>query len=155
MAADIFAGVLEQAPDNVDALAGLADIMFDAGDLEGARSVLEQVPADKKDHAAVAAVQAKLALAEQSAGLGNPAELEARLAADPKDHQARFDLAIVQNARGQRREAAENLLAIVKADRSWKEDGARTQLLQLFEAWGLTDKVTLEARRKLSSLLFS
>lgn len=154
-AADIFASVLEQAPDNVDALAGLADIMFDAGDLDGAKELLAQVPADKKENAAIAAVYAKLALAEQSAALGSPAELEARLAADPKDHQARFDLALVQNALGQRREAADNLLAIVKADRSWKDDGARTQLLQLFEAWGMTDDVTLEARRKLSSLLFS
>ncbi|RUM99171.1 thioredoxin [Pseudaminobacter arsenicus] len=154
-AADIFASVLEQAPDNVDALAGLADIMFDTGDLEGSKALLEQVPADRKENAAIAAVHAKLALAEQSAALGNPAELEARVAADPKDHQARFDLAIVQNALGQRREAADNLLAIVKADRSWKDDGARTQLLQLFEAWGMTDEVTLETRRKLSSLLFS
>lgn len=154
-AADIFAAVLDQAPDNIDALAGLADILFESGDLDGARDMLAQVPDDKKENAAIAAVEAKLALAEQSAALGNPAELEARLAADPKDHQARFDLAIVQNALGQRREAADNLLAIIKADRSWKDDGARTQLLQLFEAWGMTDEVTLEARRKLSSLLFS
>jgi putative thioredoxin len=154
-AADIYEGVLAHAPDNVDALAGLAELMFDAGEQDAARQLLDQVPADKKDAAVVAAVQAKLALAEQSAGLGNPTELEARLAADPKDHQARFDLAIIQNARGERREAADNLLSIVKVDRSWKDDAARTQLLQLFEAWGMTDEVTLEARRKLSSLLFS
>ena len=154
-AADIYEGVLAQTPDNVEALAGMAELMFDAGEQDAARQLLDQVPADKKDAPAVAAIQARLALADQSAGLGNPAELEARLAADPKDHQARFDLAIIQNSRGQRREAADSLLAIVKADRGWKDDAARTQLLQLFEAWGMTDEATLEARRKLSSLLFS
>ncbi|TIP33545.1 MAG: tetratricopeptide repeat protein, partial [Mesorhizobium sp.] len=69
--------------------------------------------------------------------------------------EARFDLAMIQNARGDRNAAADNLLAIVKADRSWNDDGARAQLLKLFEAWGMTDEATLAARRKLSSLLFS
>ncbi|RUZ83219.1 tetratricopeptide repeat protein, partial [Mesorhizobium sp. M7A.F.Ca.CA.001.14.1.1] len=87
--------------------------------------------------------------------LGNPAEFERRLAENPGDHQARFDLAMIQNANGDRTAAADNLLAIIKADRAWNEDGARTQLLQLFEAWGMTDEATLAARRKLSALLFS
>ncbi|TIM93952.1 MAG: tetratricopeptide repeat protein, partial [Mesorhizobium sp.] len=77
------------------------------------------------------------------------------LAANPNDHQARFDLAMVQNARGERMQAADNLLAIVRADRTWNDDGARAQLLKFFEAWGMTDEATLSARRKLSSLLFS
>ena len=96
-----------------------------------------------------------MALAEQVAALGDPAELQRRLDADPKDHQARFDLAMIQNARGEREAAADNLLAIVKTDREWKDDGARAQLLQFFEAWGPTDEATLAARRRLSSLLFS
>jgi putative thioredoxin len=100
-------------------------------------------------------VRAKIALAAEAAGLGDPAEFERRLAADPKDHQARFDLAMIQNAQGNREAAADNLLAIVKADRNWNEGGARAQLLKLFEAWGMSDAVTLSTRRKLSSLLFS
>ncbi len=154
-AADIFDAVLQQYPDNLDALAGLADLLFEAGDVTGAEEVLAKAPAEAKDTAALSAVKAKLALAKQAASLGNPAEFEARLAANPGDHQARFDLAMIQNALGQRSEAADNLLAIVKADRSWKDDGARAQLLQFFEAWGMTDEVTLATRRKLSSLLFS
>ena len=142
-------------PDNVDALGGLADILFEAGDVAGAEELLARVPDDKKDVAAIAGVRAKIALADQAASLGDPAELERRLAANPKDHQARFDLAMIQNAQGKRQEAADNLLAIVKADRTWNDDGARAQLLKLFEAWGMTDEVTLAARRKLSSLLFS
>src|SRR5262245_17087719 len=115
-AADIYSALLEQAPDNVDAAVGLADLLFESGDQETALAVLGRIPADKQDAPAVAAVRAKVKLAEEAAALGDPAELEARLARDPKDHQARFDLAAIQNALGKRDEAADNLLAIVKAD---------------------------------------
>ena len=96
-----------------------------------------------------------MALAAQAAKRGNPAELGKRLEQNPKDHQARFDLAMIQNALVEREKAAESLLAIVKYDRAWNDDGARAQLLQFFEAWGMADEATLLARRKLSSLLFS
>ena len=154
-AAQIYAAIVQQDAKNADALGGLADILFEAGQADKAREVLDRVPDEGKTNPAVAAVEAKMALAEQVAALGDPAELERRLAADPKDHQARFDLAMIQNARGEREAAADNLLAIVKADREWNDDGARAQLLQFFEAWGPTDEATLAARRKLSSLLFS
>jgi len=154
-AADIYSALLEQAPDNVDAAAGLADLLFEAGDEETARAVLGRVPQDKQDAPALAAVRAKIKLAEEAAALGNPGELEARLARDPKDHEARFDLAVIRNAEGRREEAADNLLAIVKADRNWRDDAARQQLLKFFDAWGMTDEVTLATRRKLSSILFS
>ena len=154
-AAQIYDAVLEQAPDNIDAIAALADILFEAGDIEGANEVLARAPDDKKSTPALVSVRAKMALAEEAAALGDSAELEHKLAQNPGDHQARFDLAMIQNAKGQRTEAADNLLAIVKADRTWNDDGARAQLLKLFEAWGFTDEVTLATRRKLSSLLFS
>lgn len=154
-AADIYSAVLEQTPDSAEAAAGLADLLFESGDAETARGVLGRVPADKQDHPAVAAVRAKIKLAEDAAALGNPAEFEARLAKDPNDHEARFDLAVIQNAQDKRAEAADNLLAIVKADRTWREDAARQQLLQFFDAWGAGDEVTLASRRKLSSILFS
>lgn len=154
-AAQIYDAVLAEAPETVEAIAGLAEILFEMGDAAGAAEVLERVPEGKKDAAPIASVRARLALAEQAAELGDSAELERRLAENPKDYQARFDLAMIQNAAGLRSEAAENLLAIVKADRAWNDDGARAQLLKLFEAWGFTDEVTLAARRKLSSLLFS
>lgn len=154
-AAQIYAAIVQQDAKNADALGGLADILFEAGQVDKAREVLDRVPEEGKSNPTVVAVEAKIALAEQVASLGDPDELERRLAADPKDHQARFDLAMIQNARGEREAAADSLLAIVKADREWKEDGARAQLLQFFEAWGPTDEATLTARRKLSSLLFS
>ncbi len=154
-AADIYDAILEQAPETIEAIAGLGELLFEAGDIEGAEAVLARAPEAKKDAPPLAALRARMALAAQAAALGNPAEFERRLADNPKDHQARFDLAMVQNARGERTQAADNLLAIVKADRSWNDDGAKSQLLKLFEAWGTTDEATLAARRKLSSLLFS
>ena len=154
-AADIYDAVLQEVPDHVDAIGGLAGLLVEAGDTAGAEEVLARAPADKQDAPAVAAVRTRIALAAQAASLGDPAEFERKLAQNPNDHQARFDLAMIRNAQGRREEAADNLLAIVKADRTWNDDGARAQLLKFFEAWGMTDDVTLATRRKLSSLLFS
>ncbi len=154
-AAGSFDAILQQQPDHVEAIAGLADLLFEAGDIAGAEELISGVPADKQSAPALAAVKARIALAADAAGLGEATQFERRLAENPLDHQARFDLAMVQNAQGQRQEAADNLLAIIKADRTWNEDGARAQLLKFFEAWGMTDEATLSARRKLSSLLFS
>lgn len=154
-AAQIFAAVLQNVPDNMIALAGLAGCLFEAGELDKAREVLAQVPEKQKDDPQIRAVEARLALAEQVGHLGNPAELLARLEADANDHQARFDLAMIANALDKREEAADGLLAIMKADREWNDDGARKQLLQFFEAWGFKDPASLSGRRKLSSLLFA
>ena len=154
-AADIYDAVLQEVPDHVDAIGGLAGLLVEAGDTAGAEEVLARAPADKQDAPAVATVRTRIALAAQAANLGDPAEFERKLAQNPNDHQARFDLAMIRNAQGRREEAADNLLAIVKADRTWNDDGARAQLLKFFEAWGMTDDVTLATRRKLSSLLFS
>ncbi|QND51196.1 thioredoxin [Phyllobacterium sp. 628] len=154
-AAQIYSAILAEMPDHVAALGGLANSLIELGDLDQAKVVLEQVPADKKEDAGVRAAEAKIALADQVAKLGDPVALEARLQTNPKDHQARYDLAMILNATGRRDEAADHLLAIMKADRAWNDDGARKQLLQFFEAWGAGDPASLAARRKLSSLLFS
>jgi putative thioredoxin len=154
-AMQIFAQILSAQPDNIDAIAGLAALYLDMGENEAAVQLLDQAPPESAKVPAVAAVRARLALAQQVASLGDPSQLLRRLERDPKDHEARFDLAMIQNAQGERLLAADNLLAIMKSDRSWRDDGARAQLLQFFEAWGMTDPATLAARRKLSSLLFS
>ncbi len=154
-AADIYSAVLEQAPDNVDAIGGLAELLFEAGDAAAAGQILATAPDDPKAAQALAGIRSRISLAAEAAELGDAAEFERRLAADPKDHEARFDLAMIQNAMGDRMSAAENLLKIVKADRAWRDDGARAQLLKFFEAWGMADEATLSARRSLSSLLFS
>ena len=154
-AAEIYEAVLKQAPGTAEAVEGLATLLFEAGDGDAAQAALARLPEGAKETAGLAALRARMALAARAGSLGDAAELERRVAENPGDHQARFDLAMAQNARGERDKAADNLLAIIKADRGWNDDKARAQLLQLFEAWGMTDEATLAARRKLSSLLFS
>jgi putative thioredoxin len=154
-ASELYAGVLDIEPENLAAIAGLARLHLDMGDLEGAKGILGMAPEAKAADPVIAAVRAAIELAEQAADLGDTAELEAKVAANPKDHQARFDLAVALNARDRREEAVDHLIAIIKADRKWNDDGARKQLLQFFEAWGPMDENSMAGRRKLSTLLFS
>ncbi|CAL8975358.1 Thioredoxin [Rhodoplanes serenus] len=154
-AAEIYAEVLQHDPESVHAMAGLARCHIETGALDEARRILDQVPAAKRNQAAVTAAAAALEVAEQAASLGPIVELEKRLAADPRDHQARFDLALALNAKGRRAETVDHLLEIVRRDRQWNDDGARKQLVQLFEAWGPTDEATVTGRRRLSSILFA
>ena len=154
-AAQIYAEVLAIDATNITALAGLAKCYVTSGAIEQAKQTLAMVPESKRNDAAVKAVQASVDLAEQAKAVGPVTELEQKVAANPLDHQARFDLATALNAMGKRAEAAEQLLAIVKRDRKWNEDGARKQLVQFFEAWGGTDEATVEGRKRLSTILFS
>ena len=154
-AAQIFGMVLQHAPDNVEALVGLADVYLNAGEIEQAKSTLDMVPEDKRTGDAYGALANAIRLKEEASGLSGAATLEAAIAADPDDHQARLDLAVVLNAEGKRLEAAEALVASFKRDRSWNEDAARKKLLELFEAWGPKDPATLKGRRMLSAVLFS
>lgn len=150
----IYSAILQQMPDNLAALAGLATCMVEVGELDKAREILAVIPENQKSDPAVEKVQKRIELAEQVASLGDPERLKTRLMADPNDHQARFDLAKIYDAQGLRDAAADELLAIMKVDREWQDDAARKQLVQFFELWGVMDKATLAARRKLSSLLF-
>jgi len=154
-AAALFAQVLREDPENIAALAGLARCYAETGAVDQAKKTLAMVPETKRQDGAVKAVQAILDLADQARSLGPVAELEKTVAANPLDHQARFDLATALNAAGKRIEATGHLLEIVKRDRKWNDDGARKQLVQFFEAWGPTDEATIEGRRRLSSILFS
>lgn len=154
-ALQIYGMILQQAPDNADALAGAATLLYDAGDKDQASELLAQVPADKANLPALEALRARMKLDDEVSALGDPLALARRLADDPGDHAARMDLAKIENARGARAEAADHLLAIIKADRGWNDEAAKTQLLEFFQVWGMTDPATLAARRKLSSLLFS
>jgi putative thioredoxin len=154
-AAQIYAEVLAADATNIPALAGLARCYMATGAVEQAKQTLAIVPESKRNEAAVKAVQASIDLAEQAKALGPVTELEQKVAANPLDHQARFDLATALNASGKRAEATDQLLEIVKRDRKWNEDGARKQLVQFFEAWGPTDEATIEGRKRLSTVLFS
>jgi putative thioredoxin len=154
-AASVYAEVLALDATNIAALAGLAKCYVTTGAIDQARQTLELVPTAKREDAAVKAVQASIDLAEQAKALGPVTELEQKVAANPLDHQARFDLATALNAGGNRAEATNQLLEIVKRDRKWNEDGARKQLVQFFEAWGPADEATVDGRKRLSTILFS
>lgn len=154
-AAELYSQVLADDPANVQALAGQARCYVRTGALEQAKHTLAMVPEAKRNEAAVAAARAALELAEQAKSLGPITELEQKVAANPLDHQARFDLALALNSKGRRADTLDHLIEIVKRDRKWNDDGARKQLVQLFDAWGPTDEATIAGRRRLSSILFA
>jgi putative thioredoxin len=155
-AANIFTQVLQHEPGNVDAIAGLARSAIARKDYAKARQLLDRVPAEAANHAEIAAARAALELAEAGAkAQGALGELRQRLERDPADHQARLDLASALFASGQREQAIDQVLDLVKRDREWNEQAARKQLLKFFEAMGPTDPLTVAARRRLSSILFS
>src|SRR5579863_5125669 len=154
-AAEMYAQLLAEDNTNVPALGGLARAYVETGALDQARQTLAMVPEAKQNDAAVAAARAALELVEQAKTLGPISELEQKVAANPLDHQARFDLALALNGKGQRADALEHLITIVKRDRKWNDDGARKQLVQFFDAWGPTDEATIDGRKRLSSILFA
>ncbi len=154
-AAQIYAEVLGFDATSIPAMAGLAKCYVTTGAIEQAKQTIALVPESKRNDAAVKAVQASIDLAEQAQAVGPVAELEQKVAANPLDHQARFDLATALNAEGSRAEATNQLLEIIRRDRKWNEDGARKQLVQFFEAWGGMDEATVDGRKRLSTILFS
>jgi putative thioredoxin len=140
-------------PDNQKAIAGMARVYLAEDDAEQARQTIAMAPADSTDPM-VQSVRAQLALAA-AAPTGANADLEAKIAADPNDHQARYDLSLALASTGDLTGAVDQLLAIVKADREWNDQAARKQLLTVFEAAGATSEVARDGRRRLSSILFA
>ncbi len=158
-ALECYQAALDQEPDNVKAMAGLAQAALAADDMEAAKAVLDAAPPHDNDPD-LAAARAGLALAEKMAdkGAGDSAEiqaLQARLAGDENDHQARFDLALAYHGAGAREAALDTLLDLVARNRGWQDDAARKQLVEFFDAYGAMDELVVAARKRLSSLLFS
>jgi len=155
-AAELFSAVLQEEPENPIAWGGLVRALLALGQEDQAHDALAQIPPAIAEHAEIAGARAALALADEGrAATAGQAAFERRLAIDPLDHDARYELATALNATGQREAAAAALLEIIRLDRTWNENAARLQLLKFFEAWGNADPVTTAARRKLSALLFS
>ncbi len=154
-AAQIFGEVLQKDAENAQAAAGLAKCYIKTGDLGRAEQTLALVPPAKAESAPVASARAALELVRKTANAGDVDALSAKVAANPADHQARFDLALALAAKGERTRALDELLTIVRKERGWNDEAARKQLVQLFAAWGANDPATLAGRQKLSSLLFA
>lgn len=151
----IYGQILQAVPDNAPALIGIAKIYLKVGEAAQAQQALDMVPEDARQGEDYTSAASALKLLTEASDLGQAAELEAKIAADPDDHQSRYDLAVVLNAEGKRLEAAEMLVASMKRDRNWNEESARKKLIELFEAWGPKEPATLKGRRMLSALLFS
>jgi putative thioredoxin len=154
-AAEIFAAVIKEDRENVDAIAGLAKCYLETGDMGRAEQTISLAPPDKQSNQAIASVRAAIELAKRGATPSNVDELKARLAANPADHQSRIDLAMAYAGAGDKSAAVTELLESFRRDKGWNEQAARKQLVQFFEAWGPKDPATLDGRRRLSSLLFS
>ncbi len=151
-AAQAFAEVLQDEPENLAALGGLARCYLAGGDLERAREVADLAPPQAKN-ADLDSVRAALALA--AAAPAETSDAERRLAADPNDHQARLDLAKALAGRGKLQEAADHLLEILARDRDWSEGAAKAELLTVFEAAGPTSDVARQGRKKMAAILFA
>jgi putative thioredoxin len=155
-AANIYAQVLQREPENAEAIAGLARAYIATKELAKARQVLDRAPEAAGKNAEIAAARAALELAELGEkAAGQIGALRQRLAADPRDHAARLELATALFGSDEREAAIDELLEMVRRDREWNEQAARKQLVKFFEAMGPTDPMTLSGRRRLSSILFS
>lgn len=154
-AAALFGQILAHEAGNLAARGGLARAHIGSGKLDDARQALDGLDDTQKVDKAIVAALAALDLAEKAATAGDTTGLQARVEANPADHQARFDLALAQYAAGDRAAAIDSLLEIVRRDRNWNDEAARKQLLQFFDAMGATDPLVAQTRRRLSTLLFS
>ena len=153
-AAETFAAILQEEPENASAYAGLVRCYIALGDLDQAEAILNGAPAAIAKAPELDAAHAQLGLARQAANAGPVAELAAAVEADPSNHQARFDLATALHATGRTEEAVAQLLDLFRRDREWNDGAAKAQLFQIFDALPAKDPVVLNGRRKLSSMIF-
>ena len=154
-ALEVYQSIMAEDQGNAAAAAGTLRALIALKREGEAKALLEQIPAEIAKHADIVAVRTSFELADQAGKTGPVGELESRVAADPNDHQARFDLASAQFAAGQREAAIEQLLELFRRNRAWNEEAARKQLVKLFDAMGPTDPLTVDGRKRLSSLMFS
>lgn len=154
-AAQLFGQVAQADPTNVKALAGLARCYVALQDIEQAKQVLETIPAEQQEDAALQSVKAAIVLAESNPNSGDLEDIEAKVAVEPENLDARFELAGALLAAGSMENAIDQLLTIIEKDRDWNEEAARKKLLTVFDALGAVNPLTLRARRRLSSILFS
>ena len=150
----IFSQIVDMMPDAAEAQSGLIRALVAAGDLDGAAAALAALPESLRKDAAIARADAALTLARDMPANADLAALEQRVAADPADFAARYELAGAQMAAGQRDAAADTLIAMIAEDREWNEAAAKTRLLKLFEMTGLEDPWVSAQRRRLSAVLF-
>ncbi|HEY0833929.1 MAG TPA: co-chaperone YbbN [Azospirillum sp.] len=154
-AAQVYNEILQADPENAAAYAGMVRCLIATKDLDGAKEMIAAAPESMAKDKDLMAAKSAIEVAEQTQNVGPIAELMEKVAHDKNDHQSRFDLAMALYAAGKRESAVDELLELVRRDRTWNEDAGRKQLVKLFEAFGPTDPLTISARRRLSTVLFS
>jgi len=154
-AAQTFAAILAEEPNNAAAYGGMVRAHIATGDLDQAEAVLNGAPAEISAAPELEAAHAQLELARQAADAGPLADLKAAVEANPDDLQSRFDLATGLHGAGQVQEAVDELLEIFRRNRDWNDGAAKAQLFTVFEALPPQDPIALNGRRKLSSLIFA
>jgi putative thioredoxin len=154
-AAETFAAILGEEPENAAAYGGLARSYLAIGDLDQVEALLNAAPAKIAKSVEVEAARAQLELARQAANAGPEDDLRRAVTADPANHQARFDLALALHASGKIDEAVDELLDLFRRDREWNDGAAKAQLMTIFDALKPTDPVALKGRRRLSSMIFA
>ncbi|MDX8355100.1 co-chaperone YbbN [Cognatiyoonia sp. IB215182] len=154
-AAETFAAILQEDPSNAAAYAGLVRAYLALDDVDQAEAILNGAPAEISTDPLLEAVHAQITLAREAANAGPVAELQASVATEPDNHQARLDLAIALHANGQVEEAVAELLELFRRDREWNDGAAKAQLFKIFDAHDAKDPIVLQGRRKLSSMIFA
>jgi len=154
-ALQIYGLILEQLPEHSQALIGITNTFIKSGALDQAEQALNLVQEADQKSEEYSAAKTALDLANEALGLGEAEDIQAKIDADPNDHQARMDLAIMYNASGNSEKATQALIEIIRRDRKWNDDGARTKLLEFFDAWGATSPAAISGRKLLSRTLFS
>ncbi|KQB96324.1 thioredoxin [Loktanella sp. 1ANDIMAR09] len=154
-AAETFAAILQEEPNNAPAYAGLVRAHLALDDIDQAEAILNGAPAEISTDPLLEAVHAQIMLAREAANAGPVAELQAAVEAEPDNHQARFDLATALHASGQVEEAVNTLLELFRRDREWNDGAAKAQLFKIFDAHDAKDPIVLNGRRKLSSMIFA
>lgn len=154
-AAQTFAAILGEEPNNAAAYSGLVRSHLALDDVEQAEAILNGAPAEISNSPEIEVVHAQLELAKQALDAGPVAELKATAEAEPENLQAHFDLALAQHAAGQVEEAVDTLLVLFGKDRDWNEGAAKTQLFTIFDALTPQDPIALNGRRRLSSMIFA
>lgn len=153
-AQELYVAALEQDEKNVQAYTGLVRTFIAAGQVDEARALVNEAPDEIAKNPNFSEARTALELAEAKPG-GSLADLKAKVEKNPADYQARYDLALAQFAAGEKEEGMDSLIEIIRKKRDWNEEAARKQLLKFFDALGPADPLTLQGRRKLSSVLFS
>ncbi|WP_211110189.1 thioredoxin [Acuticoccus mangrovi] len=151
----LYSEALQRDEENATAIAGIGFTSLEAGNVEGAKSILDQVTDEIRAQAPLQSLEAAIRLAEQASSVGGSAALAAAVEADPTNTQARFDFALALAGEGDRAGAVKELVEIMRRDREWNEGAAQKELISFFEAWGPTDPATIAGRRKMASVLFA